>query len=200
MYTSHFFFMQEYTEHLNQKYLDVAVQQNSELSKQISFSQEKVMFCVCSILYIYICTTAFANRFTRKILYSNFIIIVIIFTHCMICYNLLTFMGIQLNCSYLCNTQLVYVLYVLYVQYIVMIQYSLYVSVLYFAWEDQGDAIYCIFHTVLISCISVSCTAIIGQMQYSYALNWANTEHLGMENLRNVNLHKHSCKHHIVNR
>ncbi|XP_065898965.1 PHD finger protein 10-like isoform X2 [Dysidea avara] len=33
----------EYTEHLNQKYLDVAVQQNSELSKQISLSQEEFL-------------------------------------------------------------------------------------------------------------------------------------------------------------
>ena len=27
--------------------------------------------------------------------------------------------------------------------------------ILYFAWEDQGDATYCIVHRVLINCITV---------------------------------------------
>ena len=34
--------LQEYTEHLNQKYLEIAIQQNSELSKHIALSQAEV--------------------------------------------------------------------------------------------------------------------------------------------------------------
>ena len=36
---------------------------------------------------------------------------------------------------------------------------------LYFVWEDQSAAMCCIFHIVLISCITV---------QHSYVSNWAS--------------------------
>jgi len=48
---------------------------------------------------------------------------------------------------------------------------ALYKNILYFVWEDQRDSMYCIFYTVLIICIWF--------IQNSYALNWANTAHLG---------------------
>ena len=57
-------------------------------------------------------------------------------------------------------------------------------TILYFVWEDQSNAAYCIVHTVLINCITVlyksysTVTQLIGQI-YSYALNWENTAHLG---------------------
>ena len=57
--------------------------------------------------------------------------------------------------------------------------------ILYFAWEDQSDATYHILHSVLINCITVlyesysTVMQLIGQIQYSYALDWANTAHLG---------------------
>ena len=59
------------------------------------------------------------------------------------------------------------------------------IRILYFVWEDQSDAMFRIVHTPLISCITVlyeTCRTVmqlIGQIQYSYALNWANTAHLG---------------------
>ena len=31
----------------------------------------------------------------------------------------------------------------------------MYHHILYFAWEGQSDLVYCIFHTVLINCITV---------------------------------------------
>ena len=34
------------------------------------------------------------------------------------------------------------------------VQGNFYIHILYFAWEDQSDAAYCIFHTVLNSCIT----------------------------------------------
>ena len=58
-------------------------------------------------------------------------------------------------------------------------------TILYFAWEDQSDAVYRIVHTVLINCITVLYESystgmqLIGKIQYSYTLNWANTAHLG---------------------
>ena len=61
----------------------------------------------------------------------------------------------------------------------------LYFPILYFAWEDQSDAAYRIVHTVPINCITVlyesysTVMQLIGKIQYSYALNWANTAHLG---------------------
>ena len=73
------------------------------------------------------------------------------------------------------------------------------VTILYFAWEDQSDAAYRIVHAVLINCITVlyesysTVMQLIGKIQYSYALNWADTVHLGKYNtvmrkiyLRNV--------------
>ena len=50
-------------------------------------------------------------------------------------------------------------------------------NVLYFAWEDQSDAMYRILHTVLINCITVlyesysTVMQLIGQIQYSYVEN-----------------------------
>ena len=66
------------------------------------------------------------------------------------------------------------------------LQYLETLLILYFAWKDQSDAAYCIFHTVLISCIR-NCTVQviqnilqpIGLIQYSYVLNRANPAHLG---------------------
>jgi len=52
-----------------------------------------------------------------------------------------------------------------------------YTYIFHFAWEDQSDSAYCIFHTVLISCITVlyephrTVMHLIGQIQYSYAEN-----------------------------
>ena len=37
-----YYLLQEYAEHLNQKYIEIAVQQNSELSKHIALSQAEV--------------------------------------------------------------------------------------------------------------------------------------------------------------
>ena len=54
-------------------------------------------------------------------------------------------------------------------------------TLLYFAWEDQSVAASCIFHIVSISCITVlyesysTVMQLIGQIQCSYAANWANT-------------------------
>ena len=56
---------------------------------------------------------------------------------------------------------------------------------LYIAWKDQSNAVCRIVHIVLISCITVpyesysTVTQLIGQIQYSYALNWENTAHSG---------------------
>ena len=50
-------------------------------------------------------------------------------------------------------------------------------DILYFAWDDQSDAVHCIVHTVLISSITVlyesysTVMHLIGQIQYSYAEN-----------------------------
>jgi len=54
--------------------------------------------------------------------------------------------------------------------------------ILYFAWEDQSDFGYCIFHTVLISCITVlyesrTVMCLIGLIQHT----WANTVQLCQE-------------------
>ena len=57
--------------------------------------------------------------------------------------------------------------------------------ILYFVWEDQYNVAHCIVHSVLISCITVlyesyrTILQLIGQIQYSYVLNLANTAHLG---------------------
>ena len=59
------------------------------------------------------------------------------------------------------------------------------VAFLYFAWENQGAAACCIFHIILISCITVlyesysTVMLLIGQIQYSYVDIWANTVCLG---------------------
>jgi len=45
---------------------------------------------------------------------------------------------------------------------------------LYFSWEDQRDSTYCIFHTILISCITVlyesyrKVVRLIGQIQNAF--------------------------------
>ena len=62
------------------------------------------------------------------------------------------------------------------------------VYILYFTWGGggcQSDAKYRIVHTVLINCMTVlhesytTVMQLIGQIQYSYALNQVNTAHLG---------------------
>ena len=52
-------------------------------------------------------------------------------------------------------------------------------------WEDQSDAAYRILYTVLIKYLTVlyesysTVMQLIGQIQYSYALNWENYSTLG---------------------
>ena len=51
-----YYVLQEYAEHLNQKYIEIAVQQNSELSKHIALSQAEVCVCACMCVYVCVCT------------------------------------------------------------------------------------------------------------------------------------------------
>ena len=62
-------------------------------------------------------------------------------------------------CMYVCMCVCTYVcVYVrMYVCMYVCMCVCTYVCILYFAWEDQSDAVYRIVYTVLISCITVLC-------------------------------------------
>ena len=44
-----YYLLQEYAEHLNQRYIEIAVQQNSEISKRIALSQAEV--CITTSYY-----------------------------------------------------------------------------------------------------------------------------------------------------
>ena len=54
---------------------------------------------------------------------------------------------------------------------------ELYKNILYFAWEDQSEKVYCIAHKVVINCITVlyepysTVMRLIGHIQHCYALN-----------------------------
>ena len=81
-----------------------------------------------------------------------------------------------MQCSVLC-IRIITILLIKKVQVNNVTKHMTYYGILYFAWEDQSYATYCILHTVLISCITVlhesysTVMQLIMKIQYSYAEN-----------------------------
>ena len=106
-----------------------------------------------------------------------------IFCYCHVHAVNMIFLEINMMCPWPIMESIMYRIYCIskYTGYTETLSYS----ILYFAWEDQSDAAYRILHTVLINYITVlyesysTVMQLIGQIQYSYALDWANTAHLG---------------------